>query len=140
MFEQEYRFSGWQRMATQGQITRLLNAEESHERPPPTPSPDAPTLTATPPSHLLHILAEIIQSREITRLDALRPDEDATLGLTGEVPRAGYGAVVLACGLVEGDANPGAETAGDRGDGADVAYEAAAGVGAGAEAAPGVEG
>jgi hypothetical protein len=51
-------------------------------------------------SHLLHLLAKIIQDGEVSDLYALRPYENATFGFALEITRPGNGAVVFSRRLV----------------------------------------
>lgn len=86
-----------------------------------------------PESNLLHLLRKLVHLGEIPRLDLLRADEDAAVGLGLEVLRALGGAVVLPRWLVQRDADPGARGRGQLGDGADEGDGAAAAVGGGGE-------
>lgn len=78
-------------------------------------------------SQLFHIFVAEVKSREVSSLASLRPNENTAIVAAFEVSLALDGAVVLACGLIEGDADPEADTR-DLGHCTDVRHSASASV------------
>jgi hypothetical protein len=74
-------------------------------------------------SQLLHILVAQIESWKVSSLASLWPYENTAIVAAFKVSLALDGPVVLARGLIEGDANPKADT-GDLGHCANIGYGA----------------